>query len=255
MNLALVTSQVTYVPENYEIPVIGLMEAFPGHIKALILIENQNISTLSKALFLPLAGAKEMGGCFIKNFLRSSPALDPKRKKARDLGIPVLSTSNINDPLFLLQLRNLNIDLLINMRTRSIFRQPLLDLPRLGCINIHHGLLPDYRGTLCDLRALHETREAGFTIHQMIAKVDQGRIIKRVVVSPASLAEKNYQNYLRKSASMEKEALTETINHVLNNGILPDSTSQYLKQNSKSHYSKTPSLSEIRLMIKDGMIL
>jgi len=255
MNLALVTSQVTYVPENYEVPVMGMMETFTNQIKALILIENQNLYTLSKALFLPMAGAKEMGQCFIKNFFASTPAWDPKRKKAKEVGIPVLSTTNINDPIFLERLRNLKIDLVINMRTRSIFRQPLLELPRLGCINIHHGLLPDYRGTLCDLRALHENREAGFSIHQMIAKVDQGKIIKRVVVSPASLAEKNYQNYLRKSASLEKQALTETINHVLNNGILPDSTSQYLQQNSKSHYSKTPSLSEIRLMIKDGMIL
>ena len=78
----------------------------------------------------------------------------------RDL--PTLRAKTMKDPRIIAWIRGQDIDLVINLRTRCIYRSEVLDASKLGCINIHHGLLPLYRGAMCDLFALSENRPAGF---------------------------------------------------------------------------------------------
>ena len=68
-----------------------------------------------------------------------------------------------------------------------ILPQWVLDLPRLGCLNIHASLLPRWRGAAPIHRAIEAgDRETGVTIMQMDAGLDTGDmlLVERVAIAP-----------------------------------------------------------------------
>ncbi len=97
---------------------------------------------------------------------------------ARRWKLPLISAPDINAPEFLDRLRELQCDLIISVASPQIFRRELLELPRHGCINVHSGPLPRYRGQLPTFWALfnHEP-ETAVTVHYMNERVDDGAII------------------------------------------------------------------------------
>lgn len=70
----------------------------------------------------------------------------PLGKAALDLGLPVQRPDNVNTPESLEFLRSLDLDLIVVASYGQILREPLLNLPRFGCLNLHASLLPKYRG-------------------------------------------------------------------------------------------------------------
>jgi methionyl-tRNA formyltransferase len=92
--------------------------------------------------------------------------------------IEVLYSNDIHQPKFLDDLRRKNFDLIISVAAPTIFRKELIDLPRLGCINIHHAPLPRYRGMMPNFWQLfHGEKMVGITIHKINPKIDEGEII------------------------------------------------------------------------------
>lgn len=101
----------------------------------------------------------------------------PARVAAR-FGIPAEAVADVNAPEFLDRLRALGIDLAISVACPQIFRRELLGLPRLGCINVHSGPLPRYRGMLPTFWVLyHHEPETAVTVHRMNARLDDGPIL------------------------------------------------------------------------------
>jgi len=83
-------------------------------------------------------------------------------------------------------------DLIVSIRFGQIFKPPLIAIPRLGVVNLHSGILPDYRGILATFWAmLHGESEIGCTLHSVVdAGIDLGPIIgirRRPVVPERSL--------------------------------------------------------------------
>jgi methionyl-tRNA formyltransferase len=74
------------------------------------------------------------------------PAACPIHVCAARLGIPALTPEKINAPDSLEELRALRPDVIVVMAYGQILRSAILDLPPLGCINLHASLLPSYRG-------------------------------------------------------------------------------------------------------------
>jgi len=70
----------------------------------------------------------------------------PTKQLAGELGIPVLQPSGIRTDEFVRELKKLNPDLICVVAYGKILPKAVLDLPRLGCINVHASLLPEYRG-------------------------------------------------------------------------------------------------------------
>jgi len=70
----------------------------------------------------------------------------PIKVRAQELGVPVLQIEKINLEESLEQLRALDCDVFITAAYGQILRQPLLDIPKYGVINVHASLLPKYRG-------------------------------------------------------------------------------------------------------------
>jgi methionyl-tRNA formyltransferase len=93
-------------------------------------------------------------------------------------GIPVLRESRVNSPEFLERVAEIAPDLIISVAAPVVFKTELLGTPRRGCINIHHGMLPRYRGMLPNFwQMYHGEKRAGITVHEMSEKLDDGGII------------------------------------------------------------------------------
>ena len=108
------------------------------------------------------------------------------RQLAFENYLPVYQPANPNDPAFVAAMQALQPDWLFSCYYRHMLKQPVLDLPRLGALNLHGSLLPRYRGR-CPVNwvLVHGETETGVTLHYMEAKADQGDIVgfKRLPIS------------------------------------------------------------------------
>jgi methionyl-tRNA formyltransferase len=95
-------------------------------------------------------------------------------------GIPVLQPATLKTPAARDELRALAPDVIVVAAYGLILPQAILDVPRLGAINIHASLLPRWRGAAPIQRALlagdHET---GVSIMRMEAGLDTGPVLLR----------------------------------------------------------------------------
>jgi methionyl-tRNA formyltransferase len=116
------------------------------------------------------------------------PALDGCESVAALLSFQQLSRytdgeisilNHINSEESLSALAGFGADLFLSIRYGGILREQAIALPRRGVINLHSGLLPDYRGVMATFRAmLRGEQEIGATIHFISdASIDTGDII------------------------------------------------------------------------------
>lgn len=97
--------------------------------------------------------------------------------------IPVYQPAIVSDPAFAPTLEQYHADLFVVVAYGEIIKQHLLDMPRLGCINVHGSLLPKYRGAAPIQRCIIDGEtKTGITIMHMVKKMDAGDIIKMVEV-------------------------------------------------------------------------
>lgn len=97
----------------------------------------------------------------------------------RRFGVAVQSIATLKDPSALQTLRDLHADLFVSIRFGKILHAEALAIPRLGVLNLHSGLLPQYRGVLATLRALLSgDAEIGCTLHWIDSPgIDVGAIV------------------------------------------------------------------------------
>lgn len=208
MKCFIVSSTITFVPNNYDDFVIG--SASNQYIQGLILIENRNFATLMKAVALILTlAAPRFGWQLIVNHFGSSVAR--KRAAFEQLDKKCFVIKDINSEESLQIIEKENVDLLLNARTRFFFKKKVLSAPRIGCINIHHGLLPDQRGLMCDFWAHYHKTAFGFTIHQMTSRLDDGAILK---ASEVKTDQSNYLKSIQTAARLEATVITEVLDKI-----------------------------------------
>ena len=93
----------------------------------------------------------------------------------------VREVPHINHPEVVKLARDLKPDLICVFGT-SLIRGELLQEGRLGIINLHGGLSPEYRGADCTFWALYngEPEKIGCTLHYIDAGIDTGRLIAHI---------------------------------------------------------------------------
>jgi methionyl-tRNA formyltransferase len=114
---------------------------------------------------------------------RSRSTLQPSAVKtvALEEGIPVLQPEKPRGDEFLARLRALEPDVSVVVAYGHILPQAVIDLPRLGTLNIHASLLPALRGAAPIQAAIREgLGETGVTIMQMVPALDAGPILHQV---------------------------------------------------------------------------
>ena len=113
---------------------------------------------------------------------RGRPAPRPIADAARELGLPVLMPRRVRAPEAVADIAALQPDALVVAAYGQILPQSLLDVPRVGAVNVHASLLPRWRGASPIAHAiLAGDAETGVTIMQMDAGLDTGAIYAQVV--------------------------------------------------------------------------
>ena len=111
----------------------------------------------------------------------------PVKQIALDHNIPVEQPLNFKVGNSQQQLAQYNASLMIVVAYGLLLPQTVLDLPRLGCINVHASLLPRWRGAAPIQRAiLAGDTETGVCIMQMEAKLDTGPVLSRASLKIAA---------------------------------------------------------------------
>lgn len=111
----------------------------------------------------------------------------PVHRRAESENIAVRSPVSLKDPGAQAEFAALDLDAAVVVAYGLILPQPVLDAPRLGCINIHASLLPRWRGAAPIQRTLLAgDTETGVTIMQIDAGLDTGPELLRdsVTIGP-----------------------------------------------------------------------
>jgi len=100
------------------------------------------------------------------------------KKEALKYEIPVIQPQRIKDDYG--DIMALKPDLIITAAYGQMIPQAVLDLPRLGCVNVHASLLPMYRGGAPVHQCIIDGQDkTGVTIMYMVKKMDAGNIISQ----------------------------------------------------------------------------
>jgi len=150
--------------------------------------------------------------------------LSEVRQLALEHGIETAQPVRIKkDPELIEKIASLEPDMIVVAAFGQILPQSVLDIPKLGCINVHGSLLPKLRGASPMHAAILEgLDESGITIMRMEAGLDTGDMISKV---SCDIKGKDFTEVSGILAEAGAELLAETIPHIA------DGTAVYEKQN------------------------
>lgn len=116
------------------------------------------------------------------------------KKVAKELFLtaPILQPEKISTNTFLEEIEAFKADIFVVVAFGQIFPTKLLELPRLGCVNVHTSLLPKYRGAAPIQRCLMEgEEETGVSVMYMVKALDAGDVLatKKIAIDPSMNAE------------------------------------------------------------------
>src|SRR6478672_1422413 len=145
----------------------------------------------------------------------------PVEQEARRLGIPVFTPATLKTQQASEQFRAHNADAAVVVAYGMILPQAILDIPKLGCFNLHASLLPRWRGAAPIERAIMAgDRETGVMVMRMEAGLDTGAVAlaERIAIAPdattgeliESLAEVGADLMARALAALSRDGLTFT---------------------------------------------
>lgn len=102
----------------------------------------------------------------------------PVKVVAQNHGIPVYQPLSLKDETAQQELSDFGADLLVVVAYGMLLPEKVLNIPKLGCINIHASLLPRWRGAAPIERAIEAgDKETGITIMQMDTGLDTGDML------------------------------------------------------------------------------
>jgi UDP-4-amino-4-deoxy-L-arabinose formyltransferase/UDP-glucuronic acid dehydrogenase (UDP-4-keto-hexauronic acid decarboxylating) len=133
---------------------------------------------------------------------------------AASRNIPVYAPEDINHPLWVKKIRELEPDILFSLYYRHLVQSPILDIPPKGCLNLHGSLLPKYRGRVpINWVLVNGEKETGVTLHYMTPRPDDGDIVcqKRIPISQEDTARSLHE----KAAAATLEMLDEILARIL----------------------------------------
>jgi methionyl-tRNA formyltransferase len=105
----------------------------------------------------------------------------PVKEAAARLGLTVFQPATLRAPGVLAQLREVSPDIVVVVAYGQILRRSLLELPPLGCVNVHPSLLPKLRGAAPIQGAIREgLTETGVSIMLMNERMDAGPVLTQL---------------------------------------------------------------------------
>ena len=145
----------------------------------------------------------------------------PVKQLAVEHGIPVLQPSSLKPEAIQQTLSELKADVMVVAAYGLILPAEVLNIPRLGCLNIHASLLPRWRGAAPIQRAiLAGDTETGITIMQMDVGLDTGDMLFKY---PCPILEKEDAQTLHdKLAAIGATSIVEALRNLENGKVHPE---------------------------------
>ena len=169
-------------------------------------------------------GATIQNACLRPWLEHGSGVFRSLRELSKRYGFPLTIARNQNSPSAIRRLRSWSPDAII-FTGGNILRKPILQVPRLGVINIHLGLLPQVRGMSSPEWSLLAGLPPGITIHYIDEGIDTGPILRRSELREhGPLTSLN--DLRRRLIAFGIEQLAQVISALDGNGIAPVSQSQ-----------------------------
>jgi methionyl-tRNA formyltransferase len=129
------------------------------------------------------------------------------QQRADELEIEVKTPKTLRNDEEQARFRDLNADLAVVAAYGLILPKPILDAPRMGCINVHASLLPRWRGAAPIQRAILAGDEtSGVTLMQMDEGLDTGPMLMRHTLD---IGEKNAGQVTEEIANLGARMLVE----------------------------------------------
>jgi methionyl-tRNA formyltransferase len=128
-------------------------------------------------------------------------------------GVPWRTVVDVNAPSLLAWTAAQQPDVIVSVSCPQIFRQPLLELPRLGCLNIHGAILPQYRGVMPSFWMLaNGEQRAGVSIYFMDERIDAGDLCgqRTFEIEP----DETLDGFLRHSKHVAAELLLDVLREI-----------------------------------------
>lgn len=127
---------------------------------------------------------------------------------------------DVNSEGFLDELQALEPDVLVSVSCPQIFKAPLIELPRLGILNIHGAILPQYRGVMPSFWMLaNDEEQAGVSIYFVNEQIDAGDLVGQRVFD--ILPDDSLDGFLRRSKKIAAELLLEVLQELEEGAPVP----------------------------------
>ncbi len=163
----------------------------------------------------------------------------PVKVCAKANNLLVIQPEDFKDKQSQTQLSLLNPDVMVVAAYGQILPKSILEIPKLGCLNIHASLLPRWRGAAPIERAiLEDDRETGISIMKMNEGLDTGDILldKKCTISNHETAQTLHDTL----SNIGANAILETLN------ILPTLKARP-QQNNEATYAEKVTKDEAQI--------
>jgi len=140
-------------------------------------------------------------------------------EEGKKMGLNVKNPNRVTDKI-IAEVESIKPDIIFSVYYRKIFPNRLLSIPRLGSINIHPSLLPEYRGPVPTAWTIQNGEKFfGLTIHKMDQGIDTGEIYVQQKFA-IDEDETGYELYTR-GMTLGAKMLAENFSKLINNEIVP----------------------------------
>jgi methionyl-tRNA formyltransferase len=150
---------------------------------------------------------------------------------AKDLGLKSINPKIISNKL-IDEIEAIEPDLILSVYYRKVLPHRLINIPKLGAINIHPSALPFYRGPVPTAWAImNGEKEFGITIHKIDEGIDTGEILLQELFEIKD-EDTGYELYQR-AMSIGAQLLIKNFNRIINDEFVT-----YPQSSGGSYYGK-----------------
>ena len=145
----------------------------------------------------------------------------PVKVLAEEHGLPIFQPASLRPQENQQLVADLNADVMVVVAYGLILPKAVLDMPRLGCVNVHGSLLPRWRGAAPIQRSLWAgDAETGVTIMKMDVGLDTGDMLFKLACPITN--EDTSATLYDKLADLGPQGLIETLQQLADNTATPE---------------------------------
>lgn len=168
------------IVKNKDVEIVGIFNAknfkfsqFKRHTEKALLLGGVIVSLRLVALLISLKVVS-----FLKRTFSTKRKIFNADEIAKMHNIPYHYVNSINSKESIRIMKKMRPDIIISSFFDKIIKKKVLEIPPLGVINVHPGILPHYRGLYPYFwKLVHREKISGVTIHTMTEEIDKGRIL------------------------------------------------------------------------------